>query len=151
MHKRISKHKQECKDVFNLAEFYLRNSNDDWLRAEMELNLVGDAIMIGSPRDLSFLEREYIDHQGKLHKLYDIQPLDEVFGCQGNFSDLARKNEFQPIWKTLGCEFSKGRFNMREDIPILLDFDLDYFSFTWRRITKAWIPEFFYREFLEFN
>jgi len=116
----------------------------------MELNLIGDAIVIGCS-DLSSPQRDYTDHQGNLHKLYDISFLGGAFGYQGDFSDLARRDELQPLWNTLGWEFSDGRFYMKEDEPIILDFDLDFFSFQWRSITKAWLPEFFDREFLEPN
>ena len=149
--KEILSRQSEFKDIFNLTEFYLHSINDNWLRTAMELNLIGDAILIGGSRNLPFEHQEYTDHQGKLHKLYDIPFLDGAFSYQGDFSDLPRRDELQPLWDTLCWEFSNGHFNMKEDEPILLDFDLDYFSFSWRSITKAWLPEFFHREFLELN
>ncbi len=147
--KNILGQESEFIDIFNLTEFHLRSSNDDWLRAAMELNLISDVIWIGGHRDLSPEQREYTDNQCVLHTLYNIPFLDGVFGYQGDLNDLARSIELQPLWNTLGWEYNNGRFYMKEDEPILLDFDLDYFSFNWRSITKAWLPEFFNREFLE--
>ncbi|MFC2022102.1 hypothetical protein ACFLTR_02660 [Chloroflexota bacterium] len=150
--KEILSRQSEFKDIFNLTEFHLHSINDNWLYTAMELNLIGDAVLIGGSKNSPPDQQAYTDHQSKLHKLYDIPSLDEALSYQGRLSDRFRRDEFQPLWDTLGWEFSNGHFNMKEDEPILLDFDLDYFSFQWRCIiTKAWLPEFFHREFLEPN
>ena len=133
-------------DIYSLAEFKLNSINDDWLFSAMEMGLIENAVLIGGSENSPLPYNTYTDHTHKIHNIYNIPCLSGAFYYQGDFSDLARKCELQALWDIIGWEIHNGHFQMN-DKPILLDFDLDFFTFKWRSITKAWLHEFFNEEF----
>ncbi len=107
-------------EVYNLREIIerqFRGDNVSFIPAAMELDIINDTLII-SP-NMSGMEQidSYIDSQEKDHKLYYLQ----------NITDL-----WTPIHNAVFYDNSKEEnINIRERIenfPLILDFDLDYFT-----------------------
>ena len=76
-----------------------------------------------------------------------ISSLEGAFDYQGKLSDLARREELESIWEIINWKhIPKSGFVMQDD-PILLDFDLDYFTYKWRGRSYAWRNDFYEIEF----
>ena len=67
---------------------------------------------------------------------------------QGHLSDLARRREFEDLWKILGWQIEKKRFEFVPGNPkILLTIDLDCFATIWKEYLFALPARVFEGEF----
>jgi hypothetical protein len=150
---RLRKEGQTIEDIFQLVESHLSATNDDWLRAGMELGFIGDAILFGPIPDITRVERIFKDSVGQQHQLFFPGLPGRALSYQGDLSDLARSQELQPLWNAFGWTRTKGLqkgFGFAQGLDaIVLDFDLDCFVVDWREYLFPWPSEVFEKEFLE--
>lgn len=141
--------------VVSVCSEQLRRIDDDWLKAGMELGFFGDAAILGVHDDFDARNyRSYTDQMGDQHSIEILSSLPRSgLGYQGYLSDVARRSEFETLWKILGWENRVGdekRFRFLSDLPkILLTIDLDCFSIPWTDYIFAWPTKVFEAEFLE--
>lgn len=137
-------------DVVAVAGSRLSTINDDWLLAGMDIGLIGNAVIVGVERSWDAPE-EFQESDGTTHRIFLSSLPREALGYQGDLSDLARREALKPLWDTLGWgRVPGGQFGFTELAnPILLDFDLDCFTLTWRGYVLPWPDEVFRKEFTE--
>lgn len=140
-------------DVVELVESNLSTNNNDWLRAGMELGILGDIINFGA-RETRNVQAEFEDHLGNNRKIHFLNLPGGTLQHQGSLADIAKSEELQPIWDVLGWErnhpdgifcFAKGRER------IILDFDLDCFAMDWTDYLFPWDEEVWKEEFHKFS
>ena len=143
------KHANDFDKVFEIVEKELHMLDDDWLRFLMNLEIVKDAVLFSegvSSMDFEKLEK-YKDSKGSEHLLKNVYSLEGAFNHQAALANYAQADAFKPIWDIIGWQFNtKSIFSMRKD-AILVDFDLDYFTFDWRSGRYAWRTDFYKQEF----
>lgn len=146
------------RDFWSFVEWECSTLDDDWVTVGMELGFIGHVIVIGARHDPNIdalaghgKHGTYRDASGDDHLVASVGHIWSGLGHQGWLSDGARSNDFKPIWDVIGwkpCEFTGD-----EPLPILLDFDLDCFSYEGpadrdrRPWTKADFMEPFEQEF----
>lgn len=136
-------------EVVKLVERYLSTNNDDWLKAGMELGFIGQVVNIGA-RDPRGAEGEFQDLHGTTKIIHFLNLPGGELDYQGDLSDLARRDELQPVWEVLGWEQRSPHdiFQFSKDkAPIVLDFDLDCFAIYWKEYIFPWLDEVWEKEF----
>lgn len=137
-------------DVFRIVSDNLSPRDDTWLRVLMDLEIVKDAVVIGSLRNAGYQwEENKADLNEKGHLLENISSLECAFDYQEKLSDWSKCVSLEPLWAILGWEYNiyKKHFVINDNTPILLDFDLDYFTFNWRGRNYSWQDDFYGIEF----
>lgn len=145
--KKISKRGVTVRRVIDLCKNSLRTSDDDWLKAGMELGLISDAVIFGVMDSQN--NGQYEDHTGTTHRIELAWLPRSAFNHQGVLSDLARSDEFASLWEVLNWEYNRGSgfaFAPTSE-KLLLDFDLDCFTVDWNDYRFPWLDEIFEREF----
>lgn len=141
-------------EVYHITQEKLGVNDDDWLRVAMDLAIVKDAVLIGHPSGADFQRdqlEKYIGLDGEAHLLKNIYSLEGAFRYQGALADWAKDYLLKPIWDIIGWKsIPKSGFTMDEQ-PVLVDFDLDYFTFPWRGRNYAWRDDFYNKEFDEIS
>ena len=137
-------------EVYLIVQDKLSSNDDDWVRVVMDLAIVKDAVLIGNPSGIDFNREkleEYMDLDGDKHLLKNICSLEGAFGYQGALADWAKDYLLKPIWDIIGWKLVPKSVFAMDKQPILVDFDLDYFTFQWRAGNYAWREDFFSEEF----
>ena len=133
----------------------LSPNDDDWVRAGMELGLIGDAVIFGVRDTSDRLQLMTIkDCQEKMHRIELTGFPSGELGFQGNLSDLARRKELTPLWEILEWRYdpeTKGFGFTKDSKRILLDFDLDCFVINWEEFAVPWLDEVFEKRFFTFS
>jgi hypothetical protein len=141
-------------DLIAFCNESLCRQDDDWLKAGMGLGLISDGVVFGVENrgnaDLeSFTDSAGTQHLFKILSRFPGPALEH----QGELSDLARANEFRPIWEILDWEHipqNGFRFNPHRE-RILLDIDLDAFVMCWSDYVFPWPEEVFEDRFLKLS
>lgn len=120
----------DARQILSFVEWELNGLDSDWLKAMMELGLIGDAVLIGAvnPENLEDDEHEYTDHKGTKHVVYSVPHLWSSLSHKGALSDKAISYRYSKIWGVIGWNPSQYP-NGLSDEQILLDFDLDCFTY----------------------
>ena len=137
-------------EIVQLCQEKLRKSNDDWIKAGMELGLIDDTVIFWAGDELNSGNlKEYKDQQGSIHKIKLLGLPGTELKCQGDLSDTARWESLSELWKILGWQYN-SQFSFAEDErKILLDLDLDCFIVRWKGCYRfPWPDEVFEKEFL---
>jgi len=139
--------------IVSLCQKKLRKSNDDWIKAGMELGLIGDAVIFwaGEEQNSKNLEnfKEFKDQQKNIHKIKLLGLPREELDNQGDLSDIIRLEDLSEFWKILDWQFNHHFSFAQDGKKILLDLDLDCFVVSWRRCYRfPWPDEVFKKEFL---
>ena len=139
--------------VIELCQNHLRELDDDWVKAGMELGLIRDIVIFGVEDQVGTEKlSEYKDHLGESHKIRLAKfPNRGALGFQRELSDLGKAFAHQDLWDLLGWVhdpergfgFAPGRER------VLLDFDLDTFMMVWRGHYFSWADKVFVKELLE--
>lgn len=149
---RIRKSGITFNEIVHLCQEKLRKCNDDWIKAGMELGLIGDAVIFwaGEEPNIGNLEnlKEFKGLQGNIHKIKLLGLPGTELKCQGDLSDTARWESLSELWKILGWQYN-SQFSFTEDErKILLDLDLDCFIVRWKGCYRfPWPDEVFKKEF----
>ena len=139
--------------IVNLCKEKLRKCNDDWIKAGMELGLIGDAVIFwaGEEPNNENLEnlKEFKDQQENIHKIKLLGLPGKELEFQGDLSDTVRWEYLSELWKILRWQYN-SQFSFAEDErKILLDLDLDCFIVRWKGCYRfPWPDEVFKKEFL---
>ncbi|MBS1714602.1 MAG: UPF0489 family protein [Armatimonadetes bacterium] len=119
----------------------LAKNDDDWVIAGMELGIFDHAVVFGVehhvPMDNCI---HHIDAAGKRHLIWASCYLPGTgLLYQGELSDHAKSEHLKQLWDILDWESISGKFQFKDDAPtLLLDFDLDCFSATYRSARFTW-------------
>ena len=116
-------------DLLKIVEFDLRNMDDDWVKAGMELGLIGNVFLFNVEDDSNVRndKTEYTTRQYGTHYVYKMGNVWDVI-C-GKFNDIATREQYKSLFDDFGWEFKDGRFNFKEvRKKFILDIDLDCFS-----------------------
>lgn len=115
--------KLDPNDLPNIERFAknkLGRRNDDYILASMEAGLVNDLLII-SPES-PFPKTEYIDSSLVKHNIFHCYSPDDLGGLGGLLTDSAPKRNKELIMK-MG-------FPRNKTTSIILDIDLDYFTYS---------------------
>ncbi len=133
------KERADPAQILQAVEWDLSIDDGDWLKAAMELGLVGDAILVGVHSEVT-LEQAVKHCRGTYrtlndgeHTVYSVGHLWDGLNHQGCLSDGAYFEELHTIWDALGWNplpTYKGGFveTSKNGRQVALDFDLDCFS-----------------------
>ncbi len=115
-------------DFWQFVEWETSPLDDDWVRAAMDLGLVGDLILIGAgdTPNVDMMKPVYQDPAGTTHRIFEVSHLWEGLGYQGWLSDTACRQQWQPIWDLLGWDPTEGFSDASP--PLVIDVDLDCFT-----------------------
>jgi len=127
--------------VMEAVEWDLSSLDDDWLIAAMELGVLKDAICVGADitPNLGQFHTQVTDHTGGVHNIFKIGHLWDALAHQGPLVDQAQAGQYQPLWTSLGwapTEYPEPR--TPGNPPLIVDFDLDYFSYHLLGQTLTW-------------
>lgn len=132
---------------------HLSPTDDDWLRAGMELGLISDAVVFGVDRDLDDAEKQFGDHTGDMHRIFPEHCLPgQLLGHQGSLGDTTHSDQMEELWGVLGWRkpSEQGeKFRLIEVPPRIVDFDLDCFAVYWNDFVFPWPDEVFESWFLK--
>lgn len=136
------------KQFWSFVEFDLRTLDDNWLLAGMELDLINNAILIGSVEDQNILSLNslYTSEDGVEHEVYSIPHLKsslDVRGCLGD--SCITSPYFQNVRDIM--QYHHGRFDEVGVKPFILDFDLDCFITECQSKFYAWPEDVFRNEY----
>ena len=139
-------------DVIDLCHNHLRELDDDWVKAGMELGLIRDIVIFGAEeRTGSFRSQSYTDNAGDRHRIRLARfPNRNSLGYKRELSDVDRSYAHQDLWDMLGWVYQPGQgfgFAGRRE-KVLLDFDLDCFLMIWKGYYFSWAEKVFEGELL---
>lgn len=131
-------------ELIAAVESHLASSDDDWIKAGMELGLIGDAIVWGVDPDgpPSPDSGPYLDHTGAAHQLFikPELPMGQL-EFKGSLSDLARRDELQPYWDAIGWDVTRRQWGFHKNMRCALNIDLDCFAIPWEEFLWPWPEE----------
>jgi len=133
-----------------LCKDNLTTLDDDWLKGGMELGLIDDAVIFGVQDSLhNEDDKVYNDQLGNPHRIEVLDLFSVELQNQGALSDLAKRSLYKYLWGILDWQLiPKNGFNFGTNLrKILLDFDLDCFTVSWRECNFAWPDKIFLKEF----
>jgi len=106
-------------EIKKFAKTKLGKLNEDWIYSAMEAGLVTDVLII-SPRVPH--DKQYTDYNAIEHQIFSCCSPDDLSGYNGILTDHYPKRN-RELQKKIG--FPKGNVT-----DIILDIDLDYFTYT---------------------
>ena len=138
------------KQFWSFVEFDLGVQDDDWLLTGMELDLIGNAVLIGQEENhnIQDLHGLYVTEDKVGHELFSIPHLKYSLDSRGCLGDHIIKEPYYQNVRDI-MQFHNGRFDEREIKPFVLDFDLDCFTTECREKTYAWPEDIFRMEYDE--
>jgi hypothetical protein len=146
--RRVKKAGITFEELVNLCKESLRDRDDDWIKAGMELSLIDDVVIFGVENGVSSGKLEkYEDQQGNIHKIKLLGLPREELDDRGDLSDIARSETLSEFWEILGWQCTHQFSFVQSKRKILLDFDLDCFIVHWRGYRFPWPNEVFEKEF----
>jgi len=144
------KSKISFEDVVELCEEDLAKDDGDWIKAGMELGLIGDVVVFGVDDTHIGDFQEYFDVHGKTHQFHTLSRLSEEFAHQGSLVDHLKQPRSSRLWEILDWRVnpSSGHFVFgKSEEKILLDIDLDAFNICWNVYNFPWPSEVWEKEF----
>lgn len=142
------------RDFWSFVEFDLSGTDDDWLLAGMELDLINDAVVIGQTENsnMSDMNNHFDSSDGTRHELFDIPHIDYSIGCRGCLGDSILK---EPYYETIRNIFEYNQllprnyeqFSNEVNNPFVLDFDLDCFTTECEGKAYAWPEVIFWEKY----
>lgn len=125
-------------NIIELCNYDLCKANDDWIRAGMELGLIGSSVTFGAAFVNLGDDMTFLDHACNRHSFYQLgHPGDEMGGRLG---DIAVKERHEQLWRILGWEHISGYdFDFTPSSSVFwLDIDLDCFAVEWNGYKFPW-------------
>lgn len=138
------------KQFWSFVEFDLSELDDDWLLAGMELDLIGNAVLIGQEENTNIqdLHGRYVTEDKIEHELFSIPHLKNSLDSRGCLGDhIIKEPYYQNVRDIL--QFHNRQFDKGNIRPFVLDFDLDCFTTECRGKTYAWPEDIFRMEYNE--
>lgn len=113
-----------------IVEFDLSSRDDDWVKAGMELGIIGNVFLFNSTKCTLGFREEYKTKKFGTKCLYNIGDVWAALGYQGILTDT-HKYYLKPLWDDLGWEYKDNRFSFKKERnKYVFDIDLDCFSTT---------------------
>lgn len=130
-------------DIFDYVEKEISYCNDDWLKLLMNLEIVNDAVLIGGEGHLPMIfDSKYVDLDNKVHWIKRVPALVDFFKSRKIMND-------DILHSILGISYDNKVLKFKSKPPLLLDFDLDYFTCLRDRHIYSWHDELYQIEFEE--
>lgn len=115
--------------LYTLVEFDLNGIDDDWVKAGMELGLIGNVFLFNAEVSQIDFVKEYQTLRFGIKKMYNIGAVWDALDGRGYLSDLHRLNLLDKLWEDFGWTFEDAKFHFKNDRnPYILDIDLDCFT-----------------------
>jgi len=132
-----------------IVKYHLSPRDDDWIISGMDLGLISDVVQFGSQGDTRGSNEsitEYIDEQDVMHRIFHLdRPVHELT-YKGALADRSHEAVAAGLWDIL--QWVPEEMKIRCDNGgFILDFDLDYFTFSWDRYVVPFTDEIFEGEF----
>lgn len=134
-------------DLTALVRDVLSPRDDDWITAGMELGIISDVVQFAVD-DLRAEEtaETYTDATGTIHRLFRLGRPGGELSWKGALADHAHPSAAAGLWDTLGWDAMSR--SLRPPGGLVLDIDLDAFTFSWERYTFPYTPEIWEGEYL---
>ncbi|MHC1707411.1 MAG: hypothetical protein AB9842_07805 [Bacteroidales bacterium] len=111
-----------------IVEFELRGLDDDWVKAGMELGLIGNVFLFNAEDSSLGFRNEYRTRKHGTKILYNIGNVWAALGYHGILNDPFKK-EYDQFRKDFGWELKDGKYSFISDRrKFVFDIDLDCFS-----------------------
>lgn len=137
------------RDFKNFVEFDIREEDDDWVKAAMELGLINNVVNIGNTENTninSLSNHSYKTFEGIVHKAYCIPHLSDAMAHQSILTDRCRMDpKYQDVQKIFGLT-DHVYYN---PVNFVLDFDLDCFTTFCQNRTYGWPERIFVKEYID--
>ncbi len=133
-------------ELISLVRVQLSPRDDDWIKAGMELGLIGNTVQFSSDLDMTAHEEpvmRYTDRVGVSHRMFRLGRPQTELSYKGALADDRHQAVWQGLWDVSGWNPAERRFTA----PYVLDLDLDYWSISWDRHTFPFSPAVFEGEF----
>ncbi|MCD6308903.1 MAG: hypothetical protein J7M24_07915 [Candidatus Latescibacteria bacterium] len=136
-------------ELLILVKYHLSPRDDDWIIAGMELGLVSDVVQFGV-RGGDAGEDENVarhrDTRGRDHRLFHLGLPAAELSFKGALADEGHEACAAGLWNVMAWDPATRSFG-KAGRGCLLDFDLDFFTFSWRRYTFPFTAEIYEGEF----
>ncbi|MEO8086224.1 MAG: hypothetical protein ABI763_05370 [Bacteroidota bacterium] len=118
------------KKLSSFVEFELNGLDDDWVKAGMELGLIGDCILFNSTESSIRLKEEYETKDFGKKKFFNLGEVWSTMGSRGCLGDIVRSDEYKELWESLDWEYSNDNiFDFKKERKkYVFDIDLDCFT-----------------------
>jgi len=136
-------------ELLILVKYHLSPRDDDWIIAGMELGLVSDVVQFGV-RDEDAGGNGYVaghrDSRGRDHRMFHLGLPAAELSFKGALADDGHEACAAGLWNVLAWD---PTVLPSTDVGCgcLLDFDLDFFTCSWRRYTFPFTAEIYEGEF----
>lgn len=119
----------EIEKVNQFVEFELNPLDDDWVKAGMELGVIGDCILFNEQNSNIGYKEEYDTRNFGQKTMYNAGDIWNSLRSRGNLGDAVKSENFEDLHNALDWHFSERRFAFKsERKKFVLDFDLDCFT-----------------------
>lgn len=128
--KGFNKTEPSLQEFWSFTEFDLRNMDDDWIKAGMELGLINHLFLFNaSQSNIGFITKYKTMNFGE-KKIYNLGYLWDSLSHRGNLYDVVKKKEYGELWDDFGWVHNKknGKFEFIPSREFILDFDLNCFT-----------------------
>lgn len=140
---------KEYERFWRFVEFKCSPNDDDWLSSGMYFDLIKHAVRVGG-EESSNIEtlNEFFKH--KQHHMYAISHFDFETKSQGCFENrFSQKPEDNSHIRSIFDMRWNTDEDVENDVPLVLDFDLDCFTGSVGDTRIAWPEQVFYRRYVE--
>lgn len=118
-----------AEELLKIVEFDLKFLDDDWVKAGMELGLIGNVFLFNAERCNIGIREEYVTNKFGSHYMYNMGNVWEAISFEGKLNDITKSEINKDLWNDLGWELKGGKFNFKKKRKkFILDIDLDCFS-----------------------
>ena len=128
--KEFNKTQPDIKDFWTFTEFDLKNLDDDWVKAGMELGLINHLFLFNSTQSRIGFVENYKTMSFGTKRIYNLGYLWDALSHRGCLYDIVKDKEYGQLWKDFGWVYDKesGRFHFKPTQKFIIDFDLDCFT-----------------------
>lgn len=128
-HREQKEYPDSFKDFEDILSYMNRTrcNDGDWITEAMELGLVGDVVTFYMDMDEVEKSRDFKDHNGITHRIFNFGKIRDLLGHHGVLVDDFRGDEQTSLWKALNWTISKGWQSNKNNLKqIWFDIDLDF-------------------------
>ena len=120
--------KPSVEKLYQIVEFDLSTMDDDWVKAGMELGLIGNVFLFNSEKCSIRHEAAYVTKKFGTKYLYNVGDVWSALGYHSILNDPI-KTEYTQFWTDFGWELQEGYFRFSNNKrKFIFDIDLDCFS-----------------------